>query len=172
MAITLPPLAQTVRIVDERGLPTAAFLQYWNTSLLPAIAQVLQDQADAIADIQLALRSLSYPTGAVVEGVADGATAQATVSAHTRTYLDAEIAVDGGAVSGLAYGALNFIYYDDPNSAGGAVTYAATTVQADALTSAANPGRHFVGSVLTPASSGDPPTVGNPSTGAGGVEVQ
>ena len=171
MTLELPKLSPRARFTEADGTPTREFRDWYNQVSDALIAQeALQDSA--ISDIQRTLRALSYPADAAVGAEADGVTAKATVSAHTRAYLDTTVAVNAGEVTGLTYNTLNFLYYDDPNNAGGAVSYIATTNQADALTSAGNPNRHFVGSVTAPATSGDPPTTGNPSTGAGGVEVQ
>ena len=63
-----------------------------------------------------------------------------------------------------------YVYYDDPDREGGAVTYAATDNANTALPSKA-PGRHFVGEVTGP-TAGNPPTAGgsNPPAGGGGID--
>ena len=168
--MTLPRFSPGMKLVDDKGVATPLFRD-WIVQFSDAVQQADDSLQTQIEDITRVLRSLSYPSGATVEAAAAGATATVSVTDHTRTYLDRTLTVTGGTVSGLPYGVQHFIYYDDPDNVGGAVTYQATTVQADALTSATNPNRHFVAASLTPATSGDPPVAGNPSTGAGGVEI-
>lgn len=170
MRLSLPKFPPKIKLINPDGSATLQFAD-WIRRMSDTIEAHETEQDAQIEDLSRILRSLSAMSGATVAAEADGASAKATVTAHTRAYLDTTIAVDAGEVTGLAYGVLNFLYYDDPDDEGGAVTYLATTTQADALTSADNPGRHFVGSVTAPATSGDPPTTGNPSTGAGGVQV-
>lgn len=92
---------------------------------------------------------------------ADG-TAKITIAAHTRRYADKDVAVAAGVINGLANATYYDILYDDPNRAGGAVAYAATTNPPDARLSAGHPSRHYVGYVTTAAAGGQ-------STGGGGA---
>lgn len=86
-----------------------------------------------------------------------GASATITIAGHNRIYGDGTtVAVTGGALPGLAYSTSFSVYYDDPARAGGAVTYHSTSDPATASPSAANPDRHFVGAVKTPAALGSP----------------
>ncbi len=101
---------------------------------------------------------LSYPVDLVITGVA--ATAIITISAHTRRFPGRTIPVNAGQVTGRTYGVKYWVYYDDPQRSGN-VTYAATTVAADAFASAQNPSRFFVGSVTMPANPGAANTTGD-----------
>lgn len=84
-----------------------------------------------------------------------GASATITIAGHTRVYADGtQVAVTGGALTGLAHSSSFAIYYDQASRAGGAVTYASTADPATASPSAANPNRHYVGAVVTPAALG------------------
>jgi hypothetical protein len=74
-----------------------------------------------------------------------------------------DISENSGAITGLSYNTLYYVYHDDPGFIGGAVTYHATTTKATALNSA---GRFFDGSIVTP-QAGAPDTVGNNDGGAG-----
>jgi hypothetical protein len=116
----------------------------------------------AVADAAYAEVSLlgSYPVGVAIAGVAS--TGVASVTDHHRRYsLGAPpVEVGGGLVAGLSYGADYWIYYDQASRAGGAVTYQATGVYADAFPSHDAPNRHFVGALRMPASSGAANTTG------------
>lgn len=107
-------------------------------------AQTAADGANSVASL-----TNSGVTGATITGSDAGATATATISAHTRQYGDGtSVAVNGGAVTALAYSTTYFIYYDQASRLGGVVTYAATTSEA---TAAQTGDRHLVGMVVTPA---------------------
>lgn len=77
-----------------------------------------------------------------------GTEAGATVSiaAHTVQYGFGTVAYNSGSIAGLTANTLYFIYADDPEFAGGAVSYAATTT---APTVVAANGRYYVGSITT-----------------------
>lgn len=169
MTLTLPRLSPRAKFVEADGTPTREFRQ-WYTDLTETIEANDAVQAQQIIELERAVRALSFPTGAAISGADAGSDGTITVTAHTRLYGDASVSVDGGSITGLAYGTRHFIYYDDADNEGGAVTYQATTTQADALTSTTNPSRHFVGTVVTP-TAGNPPTTGNAGAGAGAVAV-
>lgn len=98
--------------------------------------------------------ALSTVIGATM--TASATTADITISAHTRRYLDiGDVAVDGGSITGLAFETVYYVAYDDPGRSGGTVTYAAYSNAEDAGPTTANPGRHFVGRILTPVEGGD-----------------
>ena len=92
--------------------------------------------------------------GAILSASDAGSDATVTIAGHTRKYGDAtSAAVTGASITGLSYSTTYFIYYDDPTTAGGAVTFHATTDPNVAAYNAAS-GRHNCGSVTTPASGG------------------
>lgn len=74
-------------------------------------------------------------------------TADITVSAHTLHTDFGGIAYNSGAILGLSLNTSYYVYADDPNNAGGAVTYVATTSRPNV---AANSGRYLVGVITTP----------------------
>jgi hypothetical protein len=91
------------------------------------------------------------------------------VAAHTRK-VPGESAVitvnyNSGSISGLTASTAYYVYCDDPNLVGGAVTYIAST-DPDTLVGFA--GRVVVGSISTPATSGGGSTGGGGFTGTGG----
>lgn len=75
-------------------------------------------------------------------------TTRIDIAAHTVQYGFGAVAYNSGAIVGLAADTLYYVYADDPDLDGGAVSYfAATSPQ----TVAAAQGRYFVGSIKTPA---------------------
>lgn len=84
-----------------------------------------------------------YPLAA-----SSGATsADITVSAHTLHTDFGDIAYNSGSVLGLLLNTSYYVYADDPDHAGGAVTYIATTSRPNV---AASTGRYLVGVITTP----------------------
>jgi len=78
-----------------------------------------------------------------------------TIIDHTRRYPDgsADVAVEGDVIAtGLSDGDLRSVAYDDVGRVGGAVTYTLYADDNDARTSEANPGRHYMGYFIVPAS--------------------
>lgn len=117
-------------------------------------AQAAADSAQAAADGAGTTSKLSGSgvSGLTLQGVDAGSNASITISAHTRVYSDGtQVSVGANSLTGLAYSTVYYVYYDDPAFAGGAVSYVATTIQADA---AQVNGRHLVGEVTTPAALG------------------
>jgi hypothetical protein len=105
--------------------------------------------------------------GTILSASDAGSSATITISAHTRKYGDTtSVSVNGGSVTGLAYSTKYYVYYDDPNTAGGAVTYHADANPNVAEYNAAS-GRHYCGSITTPAS-GAGSTSGGVTPGGGG----
>lgn len=77
-----------------------------------------------------------------------------TIIDHTRRYPDGspDVEVDGDVIAtGLSDGDLRSIAYDDLGREGGAVSYTLYADDNDARTSEANPGRHYMGYVIVPA---------------------
>ncbi|KQS01499.1 hypothetical protein ASG11_17755 [Sphingomonas sp. Leaf357] len=178
------------KIVDpETGNPTTEFMRQLNdqfTNIQSAVNSI-KEQAD---DIETSLRQAgiaittaeevreialqqgreaslvaSYvdPNGVLSAAVdsADTTKAIITVMAHTRKYGDgSSVSVAGGTVSGLNLATIYYVYYNDPQQAGGTVTYFATDNPLDAGN---GQGRHAVGDVPTPGTSTSPPSEGGGS---------
>lgn len=81
--------------------------------------------------------------------VAGASTADITVSAHTLHTDFGDISYNSGSILGLALNTRYYVYVDDPNNQGGAVTYIASTSRPNIP---ANSGRYFVGTIVTPVS--------------------
>lgn len=109
--------------------------------------------------------------GAILSAVDVGTTASINIASHIRKYNDQiSVNVVGSTITGLAFLTPYYIYYDDPNRNGGAVTYHAATNPNDALPGGV-PGRHFCGTVTTPADGGSTVTgTYDPPSGGGGVK--
>lgn len=158
-----------------------------NAELASQLAQILAAQAAAAAAQTTAntanttatavLRddaiTSSYTSPGTVLSAADvGANATITIDNHVRKYGDAtSLSVTGGTITGRAYSTLYYIYYNDSTRADTTPSYLSTTNANTALPNAAT-GRHFVGSITTPAAAA-PPTSGgnNPPTGGGTISA-
>lgn len=88
-----------------------------------------------------------------------------TIAANTRYYLAplSPVPVNGGTIASVPAATTVFIYYDDPNLTGGAVTYYYTEDPAQSVATDAYPYRHSLGSIATPVSAGGG-SVGEPTT--------
>src|SRR6186713_1354086 len=64
-----------------------------------------------------------------ISATANVGTADITIAAHTLHTDFGDIAYNPGAITGLALGTRYYIYVDDPDYEGGAVTYIASTAK-------------------------------------------
>ena len=187
MALKLPRFLRTLSIVDEKGQPTIAFHQWWE-SVLKQVEQsinAIQDALDAagIANAaavaaqnaansaqSVAKLTNSGAAGLTITANDVGSDAAIDISSHTRVYGDGtNVSVNSGSLSGLAYNTTYYVYYDDPSFAGGSVTYQVTTSQ---MTASQTGSRHLVGGVVTPAAGGVPVGGSGPKPpGFGGTEI-
>lgn len=86
-----------------------------------------------------------------------GSTVTVSIASHSVQFGFGTVAYNAGEITGLAFSTTLYVYADDPDYGGGAVTYVATTNPN--LVTAGN-GRYYVGKVITPAN-------GAGSTGGG-----
>lgn len=138
-----------------------------STGDLDGVAAPVPDQS-----VEQLLIATSYTVGATISAADASGTATATISDHSRVYQDRTVSVTGSAVAGLTNGTTYYFYYDDAARAGGAVTFIATDVGADAFPSSAAPARHYVGSVTTPAPGGAPSDGGGASPPGDGTPIR
>lgn len=149
--------------------------------LLIQQAQAAADaaQTDATAAAREAARINSYTAPTNVLSAEDaGTTATINVAAHTRIYpvqgsIDVpDVVITAGAITGLAYSTVYYVFYDDTTLVAVAPTFQATTNIAAAQVGYAA-GRHFVGKVTTPAAGGATTsgTGGSTPPGGGGGEI-
>lgn len=76
-----------------------------------------------------------------------GSTASIAIAAFTQYFDFGSVSYNSGSITGKSFSTKYYVYADDANYSGGAVTYAATTT----YTAAIAPGRNFVGYITTPA---------------------
>jgi hypothetical protein len=76
----------------------------------------------------------------------DAVTATISISAHSLQYGFGTVSYNSGTILGLSPSTTYFVYAQDPDYEGGAVTYFATTVRTNVT---ANNGRYFVGAIET-----------------------
>jgi predicted phage tail protein len=94
------------------------------------------------------MASLSTNPLTAIDG---GTTATINIASHTVQFGFGTVTYSAGSITGLAFSTKYYVYCDDPNYSGGAVTYYATTT-ITAIT--ANLGRRFISSIITPANGG------------------
>lgn len=93
-----------------------------------------------------------------------------TIGNHNRIYADKTVAVTGATIGSLAASTRYYLYYDDLDRVGGAVTWNATTDFFTAQNDETNPGRHFSGWITTAASGGTSDGGGSLPPGSGGTD--
>lgn len=155
-------------------------MQVWADRFLTTLEEALDDIEGQVADILSSFRETgrinSYTDPTEVLSAADvGTTATITIAAHTRVYpvqgtVDVDdVAILAGTVTGLAFAIEYHVYYDDAELSDTTPTFQATTDRATAQVGAAA-GRHFVGTITTPAdgAGGTTGTGGFPPGGGGG----
>jgi len=89
----------------------------------------------------------SVQTTLPVSGTDAGADATVTIDAHVLSRSSGDVSYSAGSITGLAYDTKYYVYADDPEFEGGAVTYKTTT---DKAVIVADLGRYFVSEVTTP----------------------
>jgi hypothetical protein len=152
LAATVDAIAAAQAAADAANAAAAA------ADAAAVAAQSAATGAQDAADTAAAQTNLvnSYPGGLTLGATDAGTDASISISAHTRVYADGtSVSVNSGALTGLAYSTLYYVYYDDADRTGGAVSYASTTSGA---TAAQIGDRHLVGAVTTPAGGGGPTT--------------
>lgn len=182
MTFRLPRLPRSVQITDSDGGPSIDFQRWFQSAMIQIETSLnaVQDALDAaaVADAAAAAADAaavtantaatnvtsaqnlidSYVTGITITATDAGSDATINISAHTRVYADGtSVSVNSGSLTGLSYSTLYYIYYDDADRAGGAVTYVATATDTDAVQTG---NRHVVGSVTTPAAAAPDETGG------------
>jgi hypothetical protein len=135
------------------------------------LANAAQAAADTVTTANAISASWISPADVLMAEDA-GTDASITIDDFTRFYDDGtNTEVTGGTLTGLSYSTLYSIYYDDPSRADETPTFVATTFGGVARHNFA-PGRHFVGTVTTPAA-GAPPNDGGGYVppGGGGTNI-
>jgi hypothetical protein len=193
VSFNLPRLPRDIAVTGSDGKPSIQ-LQRWWQSVVTAIEtqELLQDAT--IAQVQATQLELAATQAALVEQLeailavttanaisaswiappmvltASDAGTDATIAVanFTRFYDDGTSkAVTGSNIAGLAYGTLYAVYYDDTTRDNATPIFVATTFTGTARHNFA-PGRHFVGTITTPASGGAPTDGGDYTPPGGG----
>jgi len=120
------------------------------SSSLPTVLEKVGDNGRAstqtfLPQVQTGGVSSRQDAGPVT-AEATSLTAEITIAAHTLQYGDRLVAYNAGSITGLNPDENYYVYADDPEYAGGAVSYTATT---NGQLVTANNGRYFVGAVRT-----------------------
>jgi hypothetical protein len=137
-------------IVDAQGRPTRRFQQMWENTI-SQIKAILTSQGLSIDELQRIYSGINTAQATAAGAAQQAQQTQASINiadsypnppgvltasndgtviiaAHSRIYADGtSVAVNSGAVTGLANGASVTIYYIDSAREGGAVTYQGTT---------------------------------------------
>jgi hypothetical protein len=165
-AIETQEALQDAAIVAIQTLQSeqAALLEELEAQLL--LIQAAQNTANAVT-VANAISASWISPAAVLSAVDAGTDATITVAGFTRFYDDGtSLAVTGDSLTGLAYATMYAVYYDDPTRGDTTPTFVATTFGGEARHNFAV-GRHFVGTITTPAA-GMPDTGGDPYVPPGG----
>jgi len=198
MALQLPTLPRGVALTDGSGKPTAQFQVWWQSVVravetqellqdetivalqaaqldIIAAQEELAEQLEAILAVTTANAiSASWITPSSVLTATDAGTdATVTIANFTRYYDDGtNVAITGASLTGLDYSTVYSVYYDDTTREDETPTFVATTFGGQARHNFVA-GRHFVGTVTTPASGGAD-TGGDiyiPPGGGGGTDL-
>lgn len=110
---------------------------------------------------------LSKQDAGPVTAIADSLSAEIDVAAHTVQYGFGQVSYNSGSVTGLLPNTNYYVYADDPDYAGGAVTYFAST---DGQNVTADNGRYFVGAIRTTVAQGTVNVIA--ATAANPVSIQ
>ena len=112
------------------------------------------------------LGSYSIPT-LVLTATDVGASVTIAIAAHVRQYADAtNVPVSAGSITGLAYSTKYAVYYDDETRQDPGPTFHATTNLEEGQHNYIA-GRHYLGTLTTPAALGAATTGGSPPAGSG-----
>lgn len=159
--------------------PTWPQFQLWWQQVADAVnanettqAEIIEQQSTQIDALGIANLRLnvggSYTVPTMILTAADvGADVTITIASHVRQYPDGySISITGGTVTGLPFSTQYAVYYDDASRESGGPTFYATT---DLKTAQANyeEGRHYLGTLTTPANGAGNTTGGAPPPGSG-----
>ena len=119
-----------------------------------------QDQDEAAGNnnkpvgyVQELIRT-SNVVGRTFDFVDTGTDITIEISAHSRVYADKTVEIEETIVSGIPYSSVRYIYYDDPDRLGGAVSAQVTDSSTVAYWSADNPDRHVLVAISAPDGAG------------------
>jgi hypothetical protein len=134
--------------------------------LFDTIEETLGEAGTGIVGRVAILGSFTIPT-LVITAADVGTTVTITIASHIRRYGDGtSLGVAGGSITGKAFSTKYAIYYDDDTRQDTSPSYQATTDLEEAQHNYVV-GRHYVGTVTTPADGAASTTGGGPPAGSG-----
>jgi hypothetical protein len=155
-------------VADIQAAQDAADAAQATAASAAATASTASTTANNVKDNDALSSSYTAP-GTVLSAADAGSDATITIAAHSRVYGDqSSVSVNSGSLTGCAYSTTYYVYYTQTSRAGGAVSYQKTTNVNTALPNKAA-GRHYVGSVTTPASGGGATSGGTNAPAGGGT---
>jgi chemotaxis protein histidine kinase CheA len=136
--------------------------------------QAITDAFNAQTTVDETTRDLTIFTGystpgEILTATDAGGTASITIDNHTRKYKAgvSDVSITGTTLTGLSFSTQYFIYYDDTTRSDTTPTFVATT-DFDTASPQAADGRHYVGTVMTPADGAGDTSGGSAPPSAGG----
>jgi hypothetical protein len=119
----------------------------WQMDLLSNNVEIISDgpSRKARTGVHSTYRPLTNPLRWTYSG--SGTTGTINIDAFTMRVGPDDFSINSGSITSSNLGGLSYIYYDDVNFAGGAVTFVETTIKEVAIQGT---GRFFVGSVYLP----------------------
>lgn len=156
-------------VISFRSLP--ADIREWGKILFDINQTIRKNRTRIFADDQRFLSLISSANKQSTQSVqpltsadSGGGLASVSIASHSVQYSFGTVAYNSGTITGLPNNTVVYVYADDPDYLGGAVTYLSTT-NANNIT--ANKGRYYVGKITT-ASGGGGGTSGGWGGGGGG----
>lgn len=168
-------LTVTLTLMGETAAKHAYALGLTGTAPpTPAIGQTGEDRDDIASGVanpnslDSVLIAGSYITDAdPADGLLQATDTQITVENHTRTYSDSTVSITGATLTteddgttALVATTIYHVYYDDETRADTTPAFKVTQNAADAVNSASNPARHYVGTITTDVAAGSGTSAG------------
>lgn len=127
---------------------------YGRTVILPTLTNLIGNTGRAVSQrfmhpLYSANRNSVQNTDTVITATSGASTSTISIAAHSVKFDFGTVAYNGGSIAGLNPVTLYYVYADDSEFAGGAVTYLATTNPDNLIAQ----GRYYVGFVNTPVTS-------------------
>lgn len=151
-------LESTAPVVSLRDIPTD--LREWGRVLFDMNRTIrkggIQDAPRVFASDQTFLNQISsanrssvQSTNTVITGTSGASTSTISIASHSVKFDFGSVAYNSGSITGLTPETLYYVYTDDAEYEGGAVTYLATTNPDNLIAG----GRYYTGFVTTPVTS-------------------
>lgn len=144
---------------------------YGRDVTLPTLTGVIGDTGRALSQrflwpINASNRNSVQNTDTVLTASSGASTSTISIASHSVKFDFGTVAYNSGSISGLTPETLYYVYADDPDYDGGAVTYLATTNPDNLIAQ----GRYYVGYIVTPITGSSESIIG--ATATNPVELQ